>query len=112
LEYAEIVSQLSTGERIRLFHLISQGICLHARGLASDESKNQELRLLQSDAIIEMLHRLFEQSEHYYKRTDAQRPEQDLFTLLQHLESMAQLNGMISSAFTFATRNLPEGTTS
>jgi hypothetical protein len=109
LDYAEKISPLSTEERLRFFHLLSQGICLHTRGLASDEGKSQELRLLQSDAVVEMLHRLFEQSEHYYRRTGVQRPEQDLFALLQNLESSAHLHGLVSSAFTFATRHLHEG---
>lgn len=108
MEYADKVSQLSPEERLRFFHLLSQGICLHARGLASDEGKSQELRLLQSDSVVEMLHRLFEQSGHYYRKTGVQRPDQDLFAVLQNLESSAQLHGLVSSAFTFATRHLRE----
>ncbi len=109
MEYADKVSLLSPEERIRFFHLMSQGICLHARRLAADEGKSQEMRLLQCDAIVEMLHRLFEQSEHYYRRTSAQRPEQDLFDVLLNLESFAELHGLVSSAFTLATRRLREG---
>jgi hypothetical protein len=109
MDYADKVSALSPEAKLRFFHLLSQGICLHARGLASDEGKSQELRLLQSDAVVEMLHRLFEQSEHYYRRTGVQRPEQDLFAILQNLESSAQLHGIVSSAFALATCHLREG---
>jgi hypothetical protein len=56
-----------------------------------------------------MLHKLFEQGEHYYRRTGEQRPEHDLFAILQHLESSAQLHGLVSSAFSFTIRHLREG---
>jgi len=102
------VLRLSSQEKIRFFHLLSGGICLHARGLAADVKKPADLRLSQSDAIIEMLHRLSEQSEHYYKRDNAQRPESDLFEMLQSLENMAHLHGIIASAFEYALRKLPD----
>jgi len=102
------VSTLSAKDKIRFFHLLSGGICLHARGLAADDKKPADLRLSQSDAIIEMLHRLSEQSEHYYKRDNAQRPESDLFEILQSLENMAHLHGIIASAVEYASRKLSD----
>lgn len=66
-------SQLSSREKIRFLHLLSQGIILYARGMAADARNSAEVRLSQSDAIIEMLHRIAEQGEHYYKADDAQR---------------------------------------
>lgn len=102
------VARFSVQDRIRFFQLLAQGICLHSRGLASDNSKSVDLRLSQSDAIIEMLHRIFEQSEHYYKRDDAQRPEADLFGVLQSLETLAHLHGIISSASEYAFGRLSQ----
>jgi hypothetical protein len=102
------MSALSVQEKIRFLHLLSRGICLHARGLATDSKKSPDLRLLQSDAVVEMLHRLFEQSEHYYKRDDAQRPDADLFEALQSLETRAHLSGIISSASEYAFQKLPD----
>ncbi|HEV2618978.1 MAG TPA: hypothetical protein VGU23_03455 [Acidobacteriaceae bacterium] len=101
-------SQLSSKERIRFLHLLSQGIILHARGLASDDRKSTEVRLSQSDAIIEMLHRIAEQGEHYYKADDAQRPDADLFQILQTLETAGPLRGMVASASEYAWRKLPD----
>jgi hypothetical protein len=108
MSFIDRVSMLSVQERIRFFHLLSRGICLHARGLASDNKKSPDLRLLQSDAIVEMLHRIFEQSEHYYKQDDAQRPEADLFEALQSLETRAHLHGIISSASEYAFQKLSD----
>ena len=80
------LARFSDKEKIRLFHLLSGGICMHARGLASDLRIPVERRLLQSEAVIEMLHRISEQSEHYYRRDGAQRSDQDLIELLMTLE--------------------------
>lgn len=102
------ISRLSAQDKIRFFHFLSAGICLHARGLAADDKKPADLRLSQSDAIIEMFHRLFEQIEHYYKRDNAQRPDSDLLEMLQLLENMAHLQGIIASAFEYASRRLPD----
>jgi len=102
----DLVTALSVKEKIRFFHLLAQGICLQARGSASDNRQSADLRLLQSEAIIEMLHRLFEQSEHYYKNDEAQRSEAELFEMLQSLENRAQLHGPISAAFQYACGNL------
>ena len=101
------ISQLSSAEKIRFLHLLSQGIILHARGLASDERKSAEVRLSQSDAVIEMLHRIAEQSEHYFKADDTQRPDADLFQIMQWWEANAHLEGIVASASYYAWRNLP-----
>jgi hypothetical protein len=101
-------AQLSRNEKIRFLHLLSQGVIMHARGLAADETKSAEVRLTQSDAIIEMLHRLAEQGEHYYKDYDAQRPDADLFQILQTLETSGHLRGIVPSASDYAWRKLPE----
>jgi hypothetical protein len=105
---ADRIELLSAQEKIRFFHLMTAGICMQARGLASDSKESADLRLEQSDAIIEMLHRLSEQSEHYYRRDDAQRPDADLFEVLQTLETMAHLHGIVSSASEYAFRKLPD----
>lgn len=57
---------------------------------------------------IEMLHRISEQNEHYYKRDDAQRPEADLFQVLQTLTTKAHLHGIISSASQYAFKKLSD----
>jgi hypothetical protein len=103
------ITQLSPREKIRFLHLLSQGIILNARGLAADDRKSAEVRLSQSDAIIEMLHRIAEQGEHYYKTDDAQRPDADLFQILQTLETSGQVRGMVASASDYAWRKLPDG---
>ena len=108
MSFIDQIATLSVEEKIRFFHLLSSGICLHARGLASDSQKSPDLRFLQSDAIIEMLHRLSEQSEHYYKRDDAQRPDADLFEVLKSLETLGHLHGIIASASEYAFKHLPE----
>jgi hypothetical protein len=102
------IAQLSSREKIRFLHLLSQGIVLHARGLAADDRKSVEVRLSQSDAIIEMLHRIAEQSEHYYKADDAQRPDADLLEMLQTLETGGHLRGIIASASDYAWRKFPD----
>jgi hypothetical protein len=102
------ITQLSPKEKIRFLHLSSQGIILNARGLAADDRKSAEVRLSQSDAIIEMLHRIAEQGEHYYKADDAQRPDADLFEILQTLETSGQVRGMVASASDYAWRKLPD----
>ena len=58
------LAQLSRNEKIRFLHLLSQGVIMHARGLAADDTKSSKARLTQSDAIIKMLHRLAEQGAH------------------------------------------------
>ena len=108
MTFSNQISTLSVQEKIRFFHLLSGGICLHARGLASDDKKPADLRLLQSEAIVEMLHRLSEQSEHYYKQDDAQRPDADLFQMLKSMEDGAHLRGIIASASEYAFRKLPD----
>jgi hypothetical protein len=104
----EPVTKLSAQEKIRFFHLMATAICMNARGLTSDSKVSTDLRLLQSEAIVEMLHRLFEQSEHYYRLDEAQRPEAALFEVLEYWETTAQLDGIISGAFGYAFRKLPE----
>ena len=77
-----------------------------------DESKSQEQRLLQSESVVEVLHRLLEQSEHYRNpRMDRNKTYLTirLFALVQHLEYSAKIHGLISSAFGLAMRHLPEG---
>jgi hypothetical protein len=108
MSFIDRISTLSVQEKIRFLHLLSKGIFLHARGLASDSKNSPDLRLLQSDAVVEMLHRIFEQSEHYYKRDDAQRPDADLLEALQSLETSAHLNGIVSSASEYAFQKLPD----
>lgn len=104
------ITQLSGKEKIRFLHLLSQGIIMHARGLAADDKKSADVRLSQSDAVIEMLHRLAEQGEHYYKADDAQRPDADLFQILQTLETGGHLRGIVASASDYAWRKLPDAT--
>ncbi len=100
------IATLSVKEKISYFHFLAQGICLHARGLASDNRKPVDLRLLQSDGVVERLHRIFEQNGHYYKRDHAQRPDIDLFQCLQNLEDLTQLRGIVFSASEYALKQL------
>jgi len=104
---ADRIATFSVEDKIRFLSFLSQGICLYARGLASDDRKPAELRLSQSDGIVEILHRLFEQSEHYYNRDGAERPDADLFQTLQNLEELSQLRGIVSSASEYALRRFP-----
>ena len=104
---ASRISKLSSKERAHFFHLLARGAIMHARGLASDEHKKADLRLAQSEAIIEMLHRITEQGEHYYKEDGAQRPDSDLFDMLSAMESGCHLKGLTSSAAESAMKAHP-----
>ena len=102
------IEHLTPKEKIRGLHLLSQGIILNARGLASNDRNSVDVRLVQSDAIIEMLHRIAEQVEHYYKADDAQRPDADLFQILQTLETSGNVRGIVASASDYAWRKFPD----
>lgn len=106
LKLAGQVVQLSEQQRIRFFHLLLRGICLHARGISSNARVPQEVRLLQSECVIEMFHRISEQMEHYFRRDDVQRPDEDLFNILYSLEAKARFQGLVSSAAEYAFKNL------
>lgn len=94
--------KLDPNDKIKILCLMLSSMCMNMRGEASDDGKPPDLRLRQSDMFIEVSHRILEQIAHYMNRDNVQRPDNELFEMLDVMAQRSGKPGLVYSAWRFA----------
>ena len=77
--------RLSSQEKILLLCLLERGVCLGVRDVPNNDTEKLAARLEKCDAFIEITHRITEQMGHYLLDDKSQRPDSDVFDMIDEL---------------------------
>jgi hypothetical protein len=104
---------LSRQEKILLLCFLERGMCLAVRDVPTKDGEQPAARLEKCDAFIEITHRVMEQMAHYLRDDGNQRPDADVFDLLDELCTKVGLPKVPEFAWRYAEKGLaatPNGT--